>query len=118
MAASITKPPPAAAARPPHPLHRPEWRHTVIDRHVANTWRALRKADRRPLVVGGVDAAVFAVREPGEVPPGLHVGPELGSWRARAAIPMREAAERLGGEHRGRGRISSRELLFELMEAA
>lgn len=67
---------------PGHPLHRPAWRHTIVERSVANTWRSLRRAVRRPLVVGGIDAAVFAVPRGGVVE-GLRTGPEFGSWRRR-----------------------------------
>jgi len=100
--------------RPPHPLHRPEWRHTIVDRHVANTYRSLRKSSRRPIVVGGVDGAVFIVSGPDDVPAGLPIGPELGSWRRRgAAVPIARAIAELE-----RGRVGARDLLFSLMAAA
>lgn len=68
--------------RPGHPLYRPAWRHTIVDRHVANTYRSLRRCTERPLIVGGVDSAVYAVA-PGEWPHGLKDGVDLGSWRTR-----------------------------------
>lgn len=74
--------------RAPHPLYRPEWRHTIIDRHVANTYRSLRKAKVRPLIVGGVDSAVFLVGSASEWPDGLTSGSDLGAWRRRG-VPVR-----------------------------
>lgn len=95
--------------RRPHPLARPEWRHTIIDRHVANTYRSLRRAARRPVAVGYVDGALFAVDGDGDWPEGLREGSELGTWRRRRGrLDTAEAADLI--EH---GR--ARELVQELV---
>lgn len=96
--------------RPPHPLHRPEWRHTIIDRHVSSTFRALRRSSETPFLVGGVDSALFALEADGSAPDGLRIGGDLGSWRRRGApIPLDVAAREIVG---GRARA----LLFDLIE--
>lgn len=81
--------------RPPHPLARPAWRHTIVDRHVANTWRSIRKATRRPLAVGGVDSAVFPVSDEADIPAGLRADGTLGSWRRRGRLMARAQADRI-----------------------
>lgn len=98
--------------RAPHPLHRPEWRHTIIDRHVANTYRSLRRASARPIVVGGVDGAIFPLAESSEWPSGLRAGADLGMWRRRG-VPVSLEEARIDLEA---GR--ARQLLFRLIDAA
>lgn len=77
-------------------LYRPAWRHTIIDRHVANTGRALLKA--RPVAWGDVDTAAFVVPSPGELPEGLPVRPgRLGDWKPKGRpMPWAKAQEALG----------------------
>lgn len=79
--------------KPGHPLYRPAWRHTILDRAVANTWRSLRKAQVRPFAFGAVDSALFAppswIPAPSEnitnvAPMGLPMGTSLGAWRHKA----------------------------------
>ena len=77
--------------KPPAPLARPAWRHTITDRHAANTFRALRHA--RPLAFTGVDAAAFALEGPDAAPAGLdRIGTTPGAWKRKGrAVPMGEA---------------------------
>jgi hypothetical protein len=79
-------------ARPPAPLARPDWRRTIHDRFVANTWRSLNKATVAPFALTDVDAALFAVDDPGSLPAGLAAGTDLRSWKTKGrAVPMAEA---------------------------
>jgi hypothetical protein len=77
--------------REPERLYRPEWRHTITDRHAANTWRALRHP--RPFAFTGNDAAAFAVAGPDATPAGLdRLGTAPGAWKSKGRpVPMREA---------------------------
>lgn len=79
--------------RPGHMFYRPSWRHHIVDRHVANTWRSLRKCGRRPIAVGGVDSALFACDDPTElIDAGLPSGLGLGTWKRRGEhLPMVDA---------------------------
>lgn len=78
--------------QPPHPLHRPHWRRTILDRHAANTYRALRKAEPGPFAWTEIDAALFAVDAPDQAPAGPRLGTELGAWKPKGrAVPMADA---------------------------
>ena len=81
--------------QPPHPLGRPDWKRTIHDRFVANTWRSLARSDVPPVGLTDVDAALFAVEAP-ELPAGLRAGTGLGSWKLKGwALPMEKALEAL-----------------------
>lgn len=67
--------------RAPEPLGRPYWRRAVIDRFVANTYRALSRCEPAPLVWGHVDTAGFVLGAPSDVPAGMRLGTELGAWK-------------------------------------
>jgi hypothetical protein len=71
--------------QPPHPLARPDWKRTVHDRFVANTWRSLGRSEIAPVGMTDVDAALFAVDEPG-LPAGLKAGTGLGSWKLKGRV--------------------------------
>lgn len=66
----------------PDPLARPSWRHTILDRYVANTWRALSQAIPGPFALTEIDAALFALNEPDEFPLGLRTE-GLGAWKPK-----------------------------------
>lgn len=101
--------------KPGHALHRPEWRHSIVDRSVANTYRSLRRASRRPLVMGGIDAAVFPVITADLPIDGLREGPELGTWHRRGApMPRAAALRKLGRKSRDTA-TNARELIAALM---
>ena len=79
-------------ARPPAPLARPDWRRTIHDRFVANTWRSLRKSAVAPFALTDVDAALFALDDPAVPPDGLPMGTDLRSWKAKGRpVPMAQA---------------------------
>lgn len=79
------------------PLHRPHWRRTVIDRHVANTFRGLARAATPPLALTAVDCALFVLGAPDEAPAGLRLGTGLGAWKPKGrAVPLGEATDALG----------------------
>ena len=81
--------------QPPHPLGRPDWKRTIHDRFVANTWRSLARSDVPPVGLTDVDAALFPVVTP-ELPAGLRAGTGLGSWKLKGrALPMAEALDAL-----------------------
>jgi hypothetical protein len=71
--------------QPPHPLARPDWKRTVHDRFVANTWRSLGRSEIAPVGMTDVDAALFPVDEPG-LPAGLKAGTGLGSWKLKGRV--------------------------------
>ena len=71
--------------QPPHPLARPDWKRTVHDRFVANTWRSLGRSEIAPVGMTDVDAALFAVDGPG-LPAGLKAGTGLGSWKVKGRV--------------------------------
>ncbi len=93
------------AGRPvSHPLARPAWRRTIIDRFSANTWRGLRKAvdaGAELVALGDVDTAAVLVDGPADDPPGLDLSPQLGKWKAKgdpvAAADAVEALRAGGG---------------------
>jgi hypothetical protein len=75
------------------PLRRPSWRRTIIDRYVANTYRALAKCSPLPFALTDVDTAFFWVESPTAVPTGLRIGSELGAWKPKGeAIPAAQVA--------------------------
>lgn len=77
-------------------LHRPHWRRTLLDRHVANTYRGLQKATTAPFALTGVDCALFAVDGPDTVPEGLRIGTGLGAWKPKGQpVPAAAAADAL-----------------------
>jgi hypothetical protein len=81
--------------QPPHPLGRPDWKRTIHDRFVANTWRSLARSDVPPVGLTDVDAALFPVVTP-ELPAGLRAGTGLGSWKLKGrALPMGKALDAL-----------------------
>jgi hypothetical protein len=83
--------------QPPSPLARPQWRRSILDRYVANTWRSLAKGEVAPFALTDVDAALFAVTDAGAVPPGLRAGGALGAWKTKGRpVAMGEAVEALG----------------------
>lgn len=88
---------------PPAPLHRPDWRRTVVDRFVANTWRGLAGVWPPPLALSGIDCAICLVAEPEGAPGGLRLGTGLGAWKPKGtAAPMREVLELVAaGDVRG-----------------
>lgn len=80
------------------PLHRPHWRHTILDRHVSNTYRALAKAAPAPFALTDVDACLFALPAPDATPPGLRLGTNLGAWKPKGRpVPMTDAGTALAG---------------------
>jgi hypothetical protein len=81
--------------QPPKPLARPHWRRSIIDRAMANTFRALEKAEPRPFAWGEIDTALFAVDLESE-PGGLKIGKGLGQFKPKGtAVPMAEASKAL-----------------------
>jgi hypothetical protein len=98
-------------ARPPAPLARPDWRRTIHDRFVANTWRSLHKPTVAQFALTDVDAALFALDDPSGPPEGLASGVDLRSWKAKGRpVPMAVAIRAL--EAGGPGAV------IELAEAA
>ena len=84
--------------RPPDPLARPCWMHTIHDRRAANLWRALDKVTPGPFAVTEIDAALFALNTSDEVPAGLRMDGGLASWKPKgAAVPIDQASEALAG---------------------
>ena len=82
--------------QPPSALARLQWRRAILDRYVANTWRSLAKSDVAPFALTDVDAALFAVTDPGVVPGGLRSGTALGAWKTKGApVAMADAVEAL-----------------------
>lgn len=78
--------------KPPDPLGRPSWRHTILDRCAANTYRALAGATPGPFAMGEVDAALFALDGPDDMPEGLREG--LGGWKPKGpALPIGQALD-------------------------
>lgn len=78
--------------RPGDPLGRPHWRHTILDRFVANTYRALAQATPAPFAHAEIDAALFALPGFGTVPDGLKPAPALGGWKRKGApVAMADA---------------------------
>lgn len=73
----------ADSVRPPSPLARPCWTHTIHDRHVASCWRSLEKAVPGPFAFAMNDTALFALDAPGEIPDGLRCDGALGSWKPK-----------------------------------
>lgn len=71
------------SVRPPAPLARPSWMHTIHDRHAASTWRSLAKATPGPFAFAMNDTALFALSAPDEIPDGLKVDGVLGSWKPK-----------------------------------
>lgn len=88
---------------PGAPLHRPDWRRTVVDRFVANTWRGLSAVWPGPVALSGIDCAVMLVRDPDAAPGGLKLGTALGAWKPKGdAAPAAEVLELLrAGDVRG-----------------
>ncbi len=81
-------------ARPPAPLARPDWRRTIHDRFVANTWRSLNRSVVAPFALTDVDVA--RSRSMTRPPDGLPVGADLRSWKAKGRpVPMAEAVAAL-----------------------
>lgn len=82
--------------KPPEPLARPDWRRTIIDRHCANTFRALQKAAPGPFALSEIDCALFALESPDAVPEGLRMGSGLGAWKPKGEpVPMTTVAAAL-----------------------
>lgn len=88
---------------PGAPLHRPDWRRTVVDRFVANTWRGLERVWPPPLALSGIDCAIMLVRHPRAAPAGLKLGTGLGEWKPKGeAVPAGEVLELVNaGDVRG-----------------
>jgi hypothetical protein len=62
---------------------------------MANTFRALEKAEPRPFAWGEIDTALFAVDLESE-PDGLKIGKGLGQFKPKGtAVPMAEASKAL-----------------------
>lgn len=76
--------------------HRPSWRHSVLDRAVANTYRGLAATAPAPFAVAEIDTALFVVGEPEDVPAGLTVSSQLGKWKPKGRpVPVSEVREQL-----------------------
>lgn len=82
--------------RPPDPLARPCWMHTIHDRRAANLWRALDGATPGPWAVAEIDTALFALRDADETPAGLRMDGGLASWKPKGPpLPIDAAANAL-----------------------
>lgn len=77
-----------SGAKPPAPLARPDWRHTLIERAVANTWRTLAAASPAPFAWCDVDTALFALNDPTDHPFARR-GSTPGAWKPKGTpMPM------------------------------